>query len=35
MDLPGNVAMTITMDIAKRILRGQGEKVSPRQMMLR
>ena len=35
MDLPGNVAMTITMEIAKRVISSQGEKVTPRQIMLR
>jgi hypothetical protein len=35
MDLPGNVAMSITMEIAKRIIHSQGEKVTPHQMMLR
>lgn len=35
MDLPGNVAMSITMEIAKRIVQGNGEKVTSQQMMLR
>jgi hypothetical protein len=28
MDLPGNVAMSITMEIAKRVIQGKGEKVT-------
>ena len=35
MDLPGNLAMSITIEIAKRVMQGQGEKVTPRQIMLR
>ena len=34
-DLPENMAMTITMEIAKRVILSNGEKVTPRKMMLR
>jgi hypothetical protein len=30
MDLPGNMAMTITMEIAKRVIQSKGEEVTPR-----